>query len=56
MARGTSYGHPVGLGRAVHIVNVCQIYIGEILALRFKLVEGVDRLTHYFSLISIRPV
>jgi len=56
MVRGTPYSRLVGLGRAVYIVSVYQIYVGKILTLCFKLVEGVDRLTRCFFLISIRLV
>jgi hypothetical protein len=52
--RGTPRGRPAGLGRAVYMVSICQIYTGEILTLRFELVEGVDGLTRCFSCISIR--
>jgi len=56
MVRGTPRGYLAGLGRAIYIVSICQIYIGKILTLYFKLVEGVDRPTRCFSLISIYPV
>ena len=42
-----------GSGHATHIVSICQIHIGKILTLRFKLVDGVDGLTRYFFYISI---
>jgi len=54
MARGTPYNRPVGSGRAIYMVSICQIYIGKILTLRFELVEGVDGPTRCFSRISIR--
>jgi len=54
MVRGIPCGRLAGSGRAIYIVSLCRIYTGEILTLRFKPVEGVDGLTRYFSLISIR--
>ena len=39
-ARGTPHGQLEGSGRAVHMVSVCQTYVGKILTLRFEPVEG----------------
>ena len=56
MVRKDLYSYLGGWGRAVYIVSIYQIYIGEILTLYFKLVEGVVGLTHCFFYISIRLV
>ena len=56
MVRETPCGRLGGSGHAMYMVSICRIYIGKILTLRFKPVEGVDGLTRCFSYISIHLV